>query len=578
MCVEVRKVLAKYYEVPEEYSYGEAKPWIDYLKDREDTPSNPETVDEMMQDTPGEDTTLDKPFSQYNPYDYDSPSDKPKDQKGGPPLVNTMEPKLDYGLFQTTDMYKDNGPLEEWWKARREDFTTDEDEQEPAISLTRHKCAFNVIQRYLGLRAKTAATLDEVVRADTHYKNVQPTTGELTKFQRARQCSITYQNDKDTEKRNAGYFEYKVTSPGSPSTYTVYFQFVKPDLSAGGGTQKSISYAQYPVKMACTCPSFLYYGAQHYAMDGKYMFDPAIRRPQAAPHDQNWHTPPKVSKRYHLHGRRHPGRGLNFRVCKHILKCYLELKNFKIEVPFEKFPVDVPPSKIINKEEWKRLMKQEFSEEVIKKNLKSPHPVIPAFFNRENITPGITEWFYNIWMPRSDEEKIKVLKTMSMFPERVYFTLLKEAYLKRSQNQHISDRLINEGYDMMAKVIKPESEMTPEQAEMEGVPEEEKTVGQGMGFAPPGGNIHAGKFIQGVVEERVPGQDKDEVGENPEETEREEGPGKRKPWQETLKERTEKRKQEREKRFGPKPKGMIRTGPGGTVSPLEVVKRFQASS
>jgi hypothetical protein len=62
-----------------------------------------------------------------------------------------------------------------------------------------------------------------------------------------------------------------------------------------------------------------------------------------------------------------------------------------------------------------------------------------------------------------------------MFPERIYFLLIEEAYLKRQHGEYISKRLVDEGYDLMNNII---DENNP--AEGQVIPEnDDGTVGTG---------------------------------------------------------------------------------------------------
>lgn len=136
---------------------------------------------------------------------------------------------------------------------------------------------------------------------------------------------------------------------------------------------------------------------------------------------------------------------------------------------------------IMNKDVWKDLMKFPFTEEEIKKRLKSSYPKVPAYFNRESVTPAVIDWFNNTWFPRTDEQKLKSLKEFAMYPERVFFILIEEAYLKRKKGDHISNRLVDEGFDMMDKVVQEKNESKPQS-----IPEtEELPVGTGKFTEPP---------------------------------------------------------------------------------------------
>jgi hypothetical protein len=331
------------------------------------------------------------------------------------------------------------------------------------------------------LIGKTAKSLHEVVDTDTHYKNDE-------KIERSYQCGVTLAST--PQEKFGGLFRYRVQSPGSPKPHTVFIQMMR-----GEKSKTYTTYADYPMTMACTCPSFLYYGAQAYATQQGYIYTPAVRN-KVAPL-------PKAQTEYTVHvspyypkGKKHPGRGENFTVCKHILAVYRTLMTERVERHYREYPTKVPPSKIMNKEVWKKLMKFDFTEANIKQRLMGARPKIPDYFYNENITPDVIEWFTDVWMPATEQEKIDTIKKMVESPERIFFLLLKEGRMQRAQGATISPRLVNEGYELMEKTVQPENELTPEQAEMPGVPEEEKVPGMGTGISDPGGTKPAAEFIE----------------------------------------------------------------------------------
>lgn len=486
----VKDVISRYMGGPNEKAPEYDETWMEHLKNKaKATPVAPEIVIDMLKKK-----KLTKPFSIYNPYDYTSPSDKPKSVENAPPFTSKIPPEIDYGLFNSPpNLFGEQGALEDWYKSRRRDWTSDPSEQNPAISLVRRHAREVVAQHrlrhyplivpecefdYLGSQAKIAASLDEILSTDHHYKNNE-------KINRATACTAVWQNQNNTKDKEKGFFVFRVNCPPSSDTHTVYVQFLRGDQEKG-----YTSYAQYPVQIACTCLSFLYYGAQYYAVQGKYMYMPAFR-PSL--------LPPKLQSEYVIHrslaypkGKRHPGRGVNFRVCKHILAVYDQIKRFRIEKYYKEYPEIGPPSEIRSAKAWKDTMKFDFNEASIKQRLRSPRPKIPAFFRREEITQSVIDWFNNVWIPRTDDQKIKALRDMVEFPERIFFILMKEAYLKRSRGEKISDRLINEGYDLMSKVIQPENKEEPETAPGLDLTEEQKE----FNISPPGGEQPADKFIK----------------------------------------------------------------------------------
>lgn len=468
----VRRVLARYFEEPGEYPPDMGKSWMEYLTDKSKSYSDPDNpVNDMLKGK----EHLDTSFNTTNPYDYENPSDAPKDQKDSPTFENKIIEPTQVAYFDKPDSYSPGGILEDWWKVKEEDYTQDEDQQQPALSLTRKLASGTIPEELLTsfsvpeseffdfvMRSKIAASFNDIISKDFHYKN------DL-KMERAAKCVADWVNKNNAKQVERGLFVFRVTSPGSKyGAHSVYLQFLKDENKPAG------KYSDCPVHIGCTCPSFLFSGAQYYAVKDGYMYMPAFKPDLVAPKMQTVYTR-SVSQQYPK-GKMNPGRGLNSRVCKHILAVFEKLKNTPIEVHYKKYPITAPPSKIINKKVWKDLMKFEFTEKEVKKRLQSSSPKVPAYFNRESVTPSVIDWFKNTWFPRTDSEKIKSLREFAMYPERVFFILIEEAYLKRTQKQSISQLLVNEGYDMMAKVIQPENE-----AEPQAIPEYAEETGVGTG-------------------------------------------------------------------------------------------------
>jgi hypothetical protein len=469
----VRRVLARYFEEPGELPPDMDKSWMEYLEDKSKTIDNP---DDPTYDMLKGVERLDTSFNTTNPYDYENPSDKSKDQKDSPSFESNPCYPTEFGYFDKPDSYSTQGILEDWWKSREEDYTQDEDEQQPAISITRKRLASGIILPEaithitvpgddffdFAMRCKVAASISEIINKDNHYKN-------HFKRQRADRCQVTWTNKNLPNQFERGLFAFKVSSPGSTGgPYSVYMQFLRDE-------NKQVStYADYPVHIGCTCPSFLYYGAQYYAVRDGYMYMPAFKPDLIAPKMQNQYTTSRSE--HYPNGRKNFGRGLNFRVCKHILAVFDEIKKTPIQVHYKKYPMSAPPSKIMNKDVWKDMMKFEFTEADIKQRLLSTSPKVPAYFKRESVTPSVIDWFYNTWSPRNDDQKLKSLKEFAMYPERVFFILIEEAYLKSKQGHKISPRLVDEGYDMMANIVMPESE-----AKGQAIPEYADQVTKGTG-------------------------------------------------------------------------------------------------
>jgi hypothetical protein len=454
----VRKVLARYFEEPGEFSPDMDKSWMEYLEDKSKPYADPDSpVIDMLKNK----RHTDPSFNMTNPYDYENPSDVPKDQKDSPPFENVINTPTQVGLFNRPDSYSPGGILEDWWKVRQEDYTQDEDQQQPALSLTR-KLASGVVPWELlagfsvpeseffnfVLRSKVAASFNEIISKDFHYKN------DL-KMDRATKCKADWVNQSNAQQVERGLFVFRVTSPGSKyGSHSVYLQFLKDE------NKPVDKYIDCPVHIGCTCPSFLFSGAQYYAVKDGYMYMPAFKPDLLAPQAQNTFTM-SISPRY-PNGKKNPGRGLNSRVCKHILAVFEKIKDTPIEVHYRKYPIVSPPSKEVNTTVWEEHMKFPFTEKDVRDRLMANKPKVPAYFRSESMTPAVIDWFYNVWFPRSDEEKFKSLREFAMYPERIFFILIEEAYLKRAKNDHISPRLIDEGFALMDKVIQKDNPAEPQ--------------------------------------------------------------------------------------------------------------------
>jgi hypothetical protein len=467
----VRRVLDRYAGGSEVGPSYNDKSWMEYIYDQTHPVINPENpVYEMMENV----DELGDSFNTTNPYNYKGPSDKLKNQEDSPPFINNLDKPTQFGYFRRPKLWTNPSSLKEWWDVRREDWTRNEEEQRPALSITRkYSSIHHVLNHYVDdhyplivdsselsdfiMISKVAANLYELREKDKqHYKST-------IKRQRAQQCVAVWANKNNPKQYKAGLFRFRVSSPGSQYSYhTVYFQFLR-------GNQKSKSYLTYPVHIGCTCPSFLYWGAQYYAVRDKYMYMPMFRADYMAPKPRDVYTLGPT-------GKRNPGRGLNFRVCKHILAAMDIIGTLPIRQHYKKYPVTSPPSKEMNEEVWENLMGFKFDKDYIRRNLKSGRPKIPHYYDRENVTPAVNEWFQDVWIPRSDDQKIDAMEKFVEFPERIYFFLLKESYLKGRENKRISDKLIDVGFDLMSRTVqrgKPQiapeiKEQMPQQVPQQG--------------------------------------------------------------------------------------------------------------
>jgi len=471
----VHHVLAKYQEDPnieEANPFYENPDWMRYMKEHNQggpIKKVPPAVGELVK-TLTKNKKVDEGFNINNPWDYSDPNTKPKEQKDSPPTDKEIvtHPEID-----KPDKYNEQGVLKEWWESRRVDYTQEPEEQNPAISIDRkYASSEDVLANYyfenipmivdagdfddFGEYIKVAATLNEVINKDTHYKNNE-------KMQRSKGCTVFLKNRTNKSEIQGGKFVFNVASYAG-HVHTVVFQFYR---DAGKRPQ---TYADCKVEIACSCPSFLFYGAQYYAVLGKYMYSPRFRRSLVPPTPQD-----QVSS--YRGNRANPGRGLNFRVCKHILAAYNTIKGWPIEKHFQKYPLEGPPSAIMNVDEWKRIMKFDFSEKSIVDSLEKKPTKIPSVLRARWLNKKLTNWIESIWVPRSDQQKLDILKTLVEHPEEVYFLALKEADLKGGVTSLFAKKV----FELLDLTVKSKAEGKPITETSPEVPDEQVETGKGTG-------------------------------------------------------------------------------------------------
>lgn len=134
-------------------------------------------------------------------------------------------------------------------------------------------------QRYVpGVRrassiSKIAATIQQVVDGNRHRKRTQIDSGS-----RKVQVSAVSSDDQ----KNKGLYVFKCSSPGSAENHTTVLQFLR-DRGAAGVSGKKL--VDHDILVGCTCPSFLFWGAQYYAVREKYMYMDMFRPSFVEPGD-----------------------------------------------------------------------------------------------------------------------------------------------------------------------------------------------------------------------------------------------------------------------------------------------------
>jgi len=375
----------------------------------------------------------------YNPYDYSVPSDHPKDMKDGPPFSQRYdEMGAEYGVTHPPELYLDpeEAIYKDWYKVREQDFTTDPSEQQPAISQDRRYASMGV----------EASTLSQIISADHHYRRPQ-------KESRAGAVTVALM-DSEEKAMLKGLFRFRCQSRTSTEFRTVTMQFLRPK-----GRARPKSYTDYPVQLSCTCPSFLFYGAQYYAVHGKYMWMPGFRPSLVPPIPQTMVSSVR-------NGKRHPGRGLNFKACKHVFACYdwIQRRGLRIVFHYRRYPQIGPPAKIMNPKQWLLFFGFPFTLEEIKRRLSGRRLALPRFFSttrfrRRQHSAELEQWFRDTWLTRTEPEKLNVLETLEEHPEEIFYILVKDAMEAPTR---ISPAGIEKAYEMMSKVVQPENLQEPE--------------------------------------------------------------------------------------------------------------------
>lgn len=201
------------------------------------------------------------------------------------------------------------------------------------------------------------------------------------------------------------------------------------------------------------------------------------------------------------------GKGLNFRVCKHILAVFDEIDNWKIETEYKDLVKVTPLSKIMNPKEFERLLGVPFSFKGIKEALQKPSPMTPKMRNffrykvqgtklQKKALSKLDRWYFTKYRKMSLPKKLQALEAYVNHPEEIFYLMLRDAVVNRGK---ISDDYIKQGIILMSKVIDPQYgfeiqkgnlDAVPESTEadqegLENVPDEQKKVGEGTGIASP---------------------------------------------------------------------------------------------
>lgn len=425
--------------------------WVTYNKNKNKKEKIPEFLEKQLSDpkkVPG------KPVPSTNLYDYKGPRDKAKVEDN-----HGVNENMDTFHTITPLLTGPEGIFEKGYRVRETDPTDpDNDLQYPDISLDTKRASFRVISRYInGFLYKTSANLKEIILKDTHRSHAE-------KVSDSKKCSVL-DVSKPAEKKT-GKFTYRVKASDSPNTRTTIFQFLK-----NGSTEtSSLSLLEYPVLMGCSCPSFLWWGAQYYALAGKYMFLPMFRPSNRAPVPEE--TPSSVSQ----NGKVNFGRGLNFTVCKHILAAADKLQGIKIESDEAKsYKPKGPRQRVFNPTQWEKSFGV-FSFSDILKLQKSgviPKALISRVKSLENYNE--IETFLNDeangWKSWGDKQKINYVKNLLGHPDLTLYIMLRDYQMTGRQSPLLREKLydsldtVMQFNDEEGKIVKEKPELLDEYAD-----------------------------------------------------------------------------------------------------------------
>lgn len=403
--------------------------WMTYNKKKDKKEKIPEILEKQLADpkkVPG------KPIPSTNLYDYKGPRDRAKveDNHGVNEIMDTYH--------TITPIFRGpEGIFEKEYRVRETDPTDQGNElQFPEISLDTKRASYRVLDRYFtGFLSRTSATLKEVILKDTHRSHAE-------KVEDSKKCSVM-DVSKPSEKKT-GKFTFRVKASDSPNIRTTIFQFLKDTNTE----TSNLSLLEYPVLMGCSCPSFLWWGAQYYALAGKYMFLPMFRPSSKAPVPEE--TPSSVSP----NGKVNFGRGLNFTVCKHILAAADKLQGIKIESDAAKsYKPKGPRQRSFNPTQWEKSFGVFSFSDIIKlqKSGVIPKALIIRIKSLENYNE--IETFLNDeksgWKSWDDKQKIDYVKNLMGHPDLTLYIMLRDYQMTGRQSPLLREKL----YDSLDTVM-----------------------------------------------------------------------------------------------------------------------------
>lgn len=504
---QVRNVVSRYIEDPDQgsSSRNRDKTWMEYEKDKnqnEPVDRDTQSVLNGVKDefTPGGRSKIDNQEENavsYNPYDYKDPSSKPKSLGDGGPVINDVSEINGPAYFTRPSIFKEDGPLYEWMKSRREDWTADPAQQSPAMSLDRRfaSSAQRVVSLFLlsdipiphSVQVKTAASLLQI---DNMFRGGDSVMYQKT-YQRSQAVSdINWVNQNNKDQLTRGLYQFLVPSSSGKEPYNVYLQF----LRTKNKKETPQGYLDFDVELSCSCDSFLFFGAQYYAVQGKYIYMPGFRASLLPPHPRTQTVSITKSTREQLTGeevgvgRKNMGKGLNFRLCKHLMKVLDFVRdNLRVDeqAARKNYPLVGRPSYIINKDKWEEVFKFPFTLEEVQKQLTSGLRKVPNFYKtvytrEKGHYDKVDEWVSSVFDTLPPSQKTAYFRFLVEHPEEIFYILWRHAV--DIYPDKIDPTLVSTGFRLMDKTIKSKSEQEPEK-----------------GVDQKGKNVYTGPNMTGVI-------------------------------------------------------------------------------
>lgn len=187
------------------------------------------------------------------------------------PMPNKPEESDDSGQptihFNAPDHYKTNESLKHWWDSReRQDEATG-----TAFGNQLTGGPVEASSNTLGLVKVAAKTLNQIIRGNHNHKR-------LVMIEKGNKLRPKLESTE--EQKAKGLYMFKTTSDdpgrhGGKPAWTTVVQFLK---SSDAGSPAGGKYlVNHNCLVGCDCPAFLYWGAQYYALQGKYMYMDLMR-------------------------------------------------------------------------------------------------------------------------------------------------------------------------------------------------------------------------------------------------------------------------------------------------------------